>query len=391
VRIALLGGSTPFVVPLFAEMADRLAPATLVLHGRNESALSAVSAHARHALPGWTVSWTAALPEAVTGADLVIHQIRYGDLAGRASDEAFAAGLGAAADETLGPGALRSVLRAAPALRSVIEEIRRSAPDAFVVNLTNPLSATTAMFAAAGLRVIGLCELPEVTVETASSAVGAPLSWSYTGLNHRGFVHHLELADRPGSGAEVLRRLAARLTDRELLGVLGSEVEALNALPLKYFGLFAAHAPHGAGRAEVLMRMRASALAELAADPQRPPPSISARSMPWWSATVGPVLGALCGSGPLDTMVNLPDVDGVVRERRAVVDGLRWTVRPVADPPAEVVPWLDRFERHERAVLAALADPTREHVIAACAADPVLPAEAVDEAVGRMMAEVPVD
>ncbi len=68
-------------------------------------------------LPGWRSTCTTSLAEALDGADLVVHQIRYGDLAGRAADERFAAELGAAADETLGPGALRSALRPAPALR----------------------------------------------------------------------------------------------------------------------------------------------------------------------------------------------------------------------------------------------------------------------------------
>jgi 6-phospho-beta-glucosidase len=388
-RIALLGGSTPFVTPLFTELARRVEPTALVLHGRNESALAAVGRHAQLVLPDWAVSWTSSMAEALDGADLVVHQIRYGDLTGRGADEQFAAGLEAAADETLGPGALRSALRAAPPLRAVIEQIRQSCPDAFVVNLTNPLSVTTALFAAQGLSVIGLCELPEVTVETASRVVGEPLIWAYTGLNHRGFVHDLEAVGRPGSGAEVVETLRERLLDRDLLGVLGTEVAELNALPLKYFGLFANHAPHGSGRAEVLLRMRAEALAELAADPSAPPPSIRGRSMPWWPLTVGPVLGAICTGEALDTVVNAPDGDGIVRERRAVVAGPAWRVLPTLPPPPAVVPWLERFERHERAVLAALDDPSEAPIQAACQADPALPEAAVDEAVRRLLADRP--
>jgi 6-phospho-beta-glucosidase len=390
-RIALLGGSTPFVTPLFAELARRVDPASLILHGRNEIALAAVGRYAQLALPGWSVSWTGSMPEALDGADLVVHQIRYGDLAGRGADERFAAGLGAAADETLGPGAFRSALRAAPPLRMVIEQIQQSCPGAFVVNLTNPLSVTTALFAAQGVSVIGLCELPEATVETASRVVGEPLIWSYTGLNHRGFVHDLEIVGRPGSGAEVIDTLREQLVDRDLLGVLGVEIGELNALPLKYFGLFADHAPHGAGRAEVLLRMRADALAELAADPAAPPPSIRGRSMPWWPLTVGPVLGAICTGEALDTVVNVPDEDGIVRERRAVVAGPAWRVLPTLPPPAAVTPWLDRFERHERAVLAALEDPSEASIREACRADPALPEASIGEAVRRLLADRPSD
>jgi hypothetical protein len=159
-------------------------------------------------------------------------------------------------------------------------------------------------------------------------------------------------------------------------------------LPLKYFGLFAAHAPHGAGRADVLMTMRAAALAELRADPAAPPRSIGGRSMPWWPLTVGPVLGAIAAGEPLETVVNLPDADGVVRERRAVVAGPVWRTQPTPPPPVAVRLWLDRFERHEAAVLAALHEPTPDLIRAACLADPALPEAAVDEAVRRLLDEL---
>ena len=384
-RIVLLGGSTPFVAPLFAELAglgetsDSQGRRSLVLFGRSTTALAAVSAHARHVLPGWLVSTTTSLAEALDGAELVVHQIRYGDLEGRAADEQLAADLGTAADETLGPGALQAALRAAPGLRALAQELVRSCPGTFVVNLTNPLSVTTSLLARAGLRTIGLCELPEVTVQAASQLVGAPLSWAYTGLNHRGFLHHLA-----APGVDVLARLGERLTDRSRLGVLGVEVTELEALPLKYFGLFADHAPHGAGRARVLQAMRATALDELAVDPAVSPPAIAGRSMPWWPESVGPALAAICGSQPRTTMVNLPEPDGLVRERRVELSGRDWRVLPSPEPPAAVTPWLERFEVHERAVLDALDDPTAERIEAACRADPLLPEASVAEAVRRL-------
>lgn len=386
-RLAVLGGSTPFTVPLLDEVAARLpGPGELMLHGRDRGALDAVGSYALARLGprGWRIRTTTSWARALDGPNVVLHQVRYGDLRGRAADEELATALGVPADETLGPAALRSALRAAPQVRALAGELRRRCPAALVLNLTNPLSLTTALLAAAGLRVWGLCELPLVTHRQAAALLGLPparLDWAYTGLNHRGFLHALRV-----DGRSVLDRLVGALPDRAAgaLGILGSEVRAVGALPLKYFGLFAGHAPHGAGRAEQLARLRSAATAQLHAAPSVRPASLAGRPTPWYADAVGPVLSAVAGIAVADTVVTVPAADGFGRECRARIDGTGLRALPVPDPPPAVRPWLDRFDRHERAVLAAVADPRRDALLAACEADPLLPGDRVEEAVRRL-------
>jgi 6-phospho-beta-glucosidase len=280
------------------------------------------------------------------------------------------------ADETLGPAGLRAALRAAPPLRDLAERLRAAAPDALVVNLTNPLSVTTAVLAQAGLRVWGLCELPLVTADSVAAMLGGDgVDWAYTGLNHRGFLHGLR-----HDGQDALPLLAAALPDRSRLGVTGEEVAALGALPLKYFSLFAGDAPHGFGRAAELDRLRATTLGELECDPKTRPPSLAEREAPWYTRSVGPVLAAAVSCAAVDTVVNVADDDGVVRERRARAVGSECLLAEETEPPAGVLPWLDRFVAHEKAVLAAVDDPCYDTVLAACAADPLLPERAVTDA-----------
>jgi 6-phospho-beta-glucosidase len=385
VKIALLGGSTPFTVPLVDEVGARLTqPGRLVLYGRDGTALEAVAAYARSVLEplGWRVGAEQVLDAALEGADVVVHQVRYGDLAGRGDDEALALALGVPADETLGPAALQAALRAAPEVRRTAAEVRRRCPGATVLNLTNPLSVTTAVFAAAGVEVLGLCELPAATQRRAASLLGmdpGTVEWSYTGLNHRGFLHHLRR-----DGRDPLGELALALEDRSALGVLGREISELQALPLKYFGLFAGWAPHGAGRAARLSAVRANALRELTENPERRPPSLRGRPTPWYAESVVPVLGALVDGQPTGTVVNAADADGLVRERRVILAAGSCRPLPSPVPPAPAGEWLARFERHERAVLAAVADPTAPALRAACAADPLLPEDRVEDAVRRL-------
>jgi 6-phospho-beta-glucosidase len=380
-RIAVLGGSTPFCVPLVDEIAALVEPpGALVLHGRDRRALDAVTAYAdtRLAPHGWCVAGTTALDAALDGATVVVHQIRYGGLAGRAGDERLAERLGVPADETLGPAGLRAALRASPPLSDLGARLRAAAPDALVVNLTNPLSVTTALLAQAGLRVWGLCELPLVTADSVAAILGYDgdgVEWAYTGLNHRGFLYGL----RHG-GQDVLPLLVTALSDRSRLGVTGEEVAALGAVPLKYFALFAGHPPHGFGRAAQVDRLREAALIELERDPRTRPQSLAGREMPWYARSVGPVLAAAASGAVVDTVINAADNEGLVHERRARVAGSECLLLEAADPPAAVQPWLDRFLVHERAVLAAVDDPSYDRVLAACAADPLLPEDAVTEA-----------
>lgn len=383
--VAFVGGSTPYVAAFIEALRNAATPSNrLVLHGRNRDALAVVSRFAcsRLARLDWDVTATLDLDEALTGARVVVHQPRYGDLGGRAADERLAGSLGVPADETLGPGGLQAALRAAPDVAAFAERVHRRSPDALVLNLANPLSVTTALLARTGVPVLGLCELPIVTVRRAASLLGLRLddvTWAYVGLNHRGFVHVL----RAGAD-DLLPALAKRLPDRSALGVLGTEVAALGALPLKYHGLFAGDAPHGTGRAAELAEIRARILSDLARNPAEPPSSLALRDMPWWAESVVPVLSAALTGIPIQTVVNVVDGADVVREVRAVVTGRRVQRLRAPGPPAPVQKWMARFVRHEVAVLDAVTDPSPVRIRTALALDPLVPANRVDGGADRL-------
>ena len=139
--IAILGGSTPFTAALVE--AFRAAPACeLRLFGQDRDALEKMKRYAERRLQ-WTVLATSRLEEAVTGAAVVVNQIRFGGLEGRSRDEALANRFGLAADETLGPCGLSAALRVVPRIRELAAGLGRRCPNAWVLNLSNPLSVTT--------------------------------------------------------------------------------------------------------------------------------------------------------------------------------------------------------------------------------------------------------
>jgi 6-phospho-beta-glucosidase len=373
-RLTILGGSSPWTVALIDALAAAGGPPSLesvTLHGRDADRLRSVERHARAVLAelGVEVRGTLDLTRALEGATLVVNQIRFGGLRGRADDEALAEAFGVAADETLGPAALRCALRIAPALTRLGRLMAQTCPDARVVNLVNPLSVSTAILAAS-VRCVGICELPLVTAREAAGVLGVPvaaLGWVYDGLNHRGFIHHLSV-----DGEDQLPQLVSRLGEETIGGIPGRVIDELGALPLKYFGLLRAERRPPVRRAAFLTKLGADVFRELQELPGATPPSLGRRDLSWYPAAVVPAIVAMTSAMPRRLVVNLPRGDGVVVEGSADVSTA--DIAPVAGPPpnARVAAWIERFARHERAVLRAVAAPDLENVVAALEADPVL-------------------
>lgn len=388
-RLAVLGGSSPFTAAFVEALRDDDAgvpPMELVLHGRSHTPLARMRGYAEHRLGplGWTVRAETELASALHGAAVVLHQIRYGGMQGREAGEAFCARFGVPADETLGPAALRTALELGPAMARTADAIHACAPDAAVLNLTNPLSCATALLAEAAPRSWGLCELPVFTVAEAAAHFGLGIDdveWEYAGLNHRGFVTAL----RHG-GRDLLAELPARLGERTIGGIGAGEIAALGALPLKYHRLLAGELP-APGRAAYLSGVRDALLRELR-EPARVPARLGDRAMPWYAQAAVPVLAALLGGRTAHLTINLDPGDGMVEEVKAVVDGDGVHPVPAGEAPPVAAAWLARFRAHERAVMRAVLDPGAETVHAALAADPVVPAALVERMADALWADV---
>ncbi|MCB9764506.1 MAG: hypothetical protein H6739_32325 [Alphaproteobacteria bacterium] len=356
-RLAVLGASTPFTVSLLQALRD-LPPMALSLHGRSVERLGLIAAHARANLDAPVAVHTALAP-AVEGADFVLVQIRYGGMGGRADAERRAWALGCPADETLGPAALYVARQMAEPLEDLAEALARHAPDAWILNMINPLGVSTAALARRHPRVIGICELPHTTADRVAAELGLPgLDFRVEGLNHRSFLC-------------VDDAVIDAIGDRDtLVGLPAAWARELGAIPTKYHRLLREPvAPESASRAAQLIGLKDRLLAELREDPARVPPSLAERVTDWYSDGVVPLLRALLDGGA--RVINQLDDDGVVRERLAQIspDGL--TPLPGALPPAAQA-WVDRFETHERAVLAAVARQTPETLQRALDLDPML-------------------
>ena len=190
------------------------------------------------------VRTTTDLTAALRGSDFVFSAIRPGGTAGRVRDEHTALELGVLGQETVGPGGLAYALRTVPHAVDLAHRVAQDAPDAWVINFTNPAGIITeAMREVLGNRVIGICDTPIGLMRRAARAVErdpAEISFDYIGLNHLGWLRTLEV-----DGTDELPALLAsdeRLDAIEEARLFGFDwVRALGALPNEYLFYYYSH------------------------------------------------------------------------------------------------------------------------------------------------------
>src|SRR3954469_20353288 len=212
-RLTILGGGG-FRVPLVhgALLRTRSPITEVVLHDVDTGRLSAIgrvlTAQAAGARAAPRIGATTDLTAALTGADFVFSAIRVHGLYGRVIDERVALAEGVLGQETTGAGGVSYGLRTVPVATAVARRIALVAPQAWVINFTNPAGLVTqAMAAHLGDRVIGICDSPSALGRRVVRALGlipsgarrpAPLAvpddppgrvrLDYAGLNHLGWL-----------------------------------------------------------------------------------------------------------------------------------------------------------------------------------------------------------
>lgn len=99
--------------------------------------------------------------EAILGADFVTTQMRIGMLDARSRDEKIPLKYGLIGQETTGAGGFAKALRTIPVILDICRDMEELAPDAFLINFTNPAGIVTeAVLKYSKIRTMGLCNLP---------------------------------------------------------------------------------------------------------------------------------------------------------------------------------------------------------------------------------------
>jgi len=144
------------------------------------------------------------LARALRGADFVVLTITTGGLAAMRHDLEIPLryGIVQSVGDTVGPGGLSRALRNIPVVVGIAQEMERVCPDAWLLNLSNPLAALTrAVVATTAIKVVGLCHEPEGVRRAVAAMFGVgpdDVDLTVAGVNHQSWV--LDLAIR-GKGS----------------------------------------------------------------------------------------------------------------------------------------------------------------------------------------------
>ena len=415
-KLSLIGGAglrTPLLLNGLA--ASDLPIDEVALYDVDRARLAVVADLARRKAPHLHVTVPDTVEACVEGAGYVFISIRVGGIEQRARDEAIALAHGVVGQETCGAAGFAMAMRTIPHALRYAAVVAERAPDAWIVNFTNPVGIVTqAISTTVTRRVVGICDTPGELFEDIAHALDVPSKachFDYLGLNHLGWVREAYHRGVPQLGrlwndrAALERLYRAPLFD-------GAFLQQLHLLPTEY--LFYYYHPDRAvantraaarSRGAVIEQLNAGLFEELAGHPPDPvaayerylaarnasymqiesgSPTPLARS-PWAELTgydriALDVVSAIHGNTGAIIVLDVPnrgnlpglDDDDVV-EVPCVVTANGPLPLHVGQVPAAVADLVHGVKAYERTTIDAALSGDRERAWRALASNPLVP------------------
>jgi 6-phospho-beta-glucosidase len=243
-KMTLLGSGvrTPFVLRGLASNRADLGLDEVVVHDTDPERLELMAALGGHLCAEWGAGFAVrGEPDpgaAIAGARFVFSAIRPGQEAARAVDEDVPLKHGVIGQETTGPGGFAMALRTIPAMLDYARLIEEAAPDALLVNFTNPVGIVMqALHDRSTVRAVGICDGPVSMQRGIAAFLGLPperVHADYWGLNHCGWIHRV-LVDGRDRLPEVLDRFEElQAADEQWRLFEPALVRSIGALPMEY-------------------------------------------------------------------------------------------------------------------------------------------------------------
>ncbi len=337
-KIAVIGGGstyTPELIKGFLEVQDSLHLDELMLMDIQPQRLEIVGDFcqriAEHQGARFRVTLTDSRSDLIQGSSYVLTQFRVGYIPARREDEYLGKRYGLIGQETTGIGGMAKALRTIPVLLDIAREMRELAPEAMLVNFTNPSGLVTEALTryASDIPSVGLCNSPITTKMTLLARWNALTGENITpeevvldslGLNHLTWYRGLSIRGED-RWTEILRVYIEELRKSEHPDWPPQLIETLGMLPnyyLQYYyntrAMLAAQEKWPPSRAEQVMKIEAQLLEEYA-NPKlvSVPEGLMQRGGAYYSTLATRVIHALaCSTGMIET-VNVRQ-NGAVKE-----------------------------------------------------------------------------
>ena len=412
-RICFIGGGSynwmPKLLGDLALTADLAG--TVVLHDINPAALDDIERYGRRVFQKtgshFSIETTTDLDRALEGAQFVVVTITTGGLDTMALDldipERY--GIFQSVGDTVGPGGLSRALRNVPVMVGIAQAMERRCPDAWMLNLTNPLTVLTRVVTmTTRIKAMGLCHELFGVRGALTRQFGASVDdfeMKVAGVNHliwilnmtiRGrdglrMVHEMAADGRtpplpPGRGdwhEPFVDRWKLKLKLFELYGALPAAGDRHLAEFFPYFLLeetgqgadYGVQLTRIAHRRQQLATARSAVHAAIAA-PELPSVTRS-------SEATADIVSAVVNGRSVRTIVNLPNTGQIDNlPRGAVVETLAEITSAGAQPlvvgelPLGVLSTLEPHVVNQEMIVRAALEGDRQLALQAMANDPLV-------------------
>ena len=404
-KIAVIGGGssyTPELINGFLERVEQFPLTELWLVDILPERLDIVGGFAQRMVKAkgapFEVHLTTNRREAVAGASYVTTQLRVGWMQARREDEYLGRRHGLIGQETTGVGGMAKALRTIPVILDIAADMRELAPQAPLVNFTNPAGLVTEALAryATDITAVGVCNVPitakNLILDTldlpgARSELAQRSELHTLGLNHlswhRGFTINGE-----DLWPQVMAHLLARIEDGEDEEWDAETIRVLNMIPNYYLQYFyytdhklAQQEAWPPSRAEQVMAIEKELLAQYA-EPDRtePPEGLMQRGGAYYSTVATQLLNAHYNDLGETHIVNVPQRGAVpgwpedwVLEMPSRVGRDGFTPLPAEPLPTAVFGLLAQVKSYEILTAQAAVSGDRDIAYEALLANPLGP------------------
>lgn len=406
-KITIIGGGssyTPELVDGLIQRIEQLPVTELALVdvelGRQKVEIIAALTRrmlARHGLEQVKVSVHYSLDEAIRGASFVLTQFRVGQLPARAADERLGLKYNLLGQETTGVGGFAKALRTIPVMLDIAAKVELLAPDAWIINFTNPAGIVTeAVSRYSKAKIIGLCNVPISMHHMIAKLLQAPseeIQLRFAGLNHMVWVH--EVLQR---GKDVTADVLKMLCDGASMSMNNIKeapwppefLQAMGAIPCPYHRYFyqtqdmlaeeiAAAAERGT-RAEQVMQVEKD-LFELYADPHldHKPEQLSFRGGSFYSEVALELIRAIHNNLGTQLVVNTTNrgairglSDNSVVETNCIVDAQGAHPLAFGPLPVSLHGLTQQVKAYERLTIEAAVHGDRRSALLALVTNPLI-------------------
>lgn len=201
-KVAVIGGGstyTPELINGFIEREEQFPLDELWLMDIDDERLNIIGQFARRIASAKKARFKIQLStdqrKSIEGASYVITQLRVGQMEARREDEYLGKRYGIIGQETTGVGGMAKALRTIPVVLDIARDMRELAPNAFLINFSNPSGLVTeALFRyAPEVQAVGVCNSAITTKMEILNSLNKKLNTNFSeseaeiktlGLNH---------------------------------------------------------------------------------------------------------------------------------------------------------------------------------------------------------------